>query len=357
MSNPPSHDFTNAPANLGRRGLVAGGNWIVDHVKIIDSWPPQDALVNILDQTKANGGSPYNILIDLARLGADFALLGIGLVGDDDDGQYVRQDCTRYGIDQTRLQTTRAVATSYTDVMTVKSTGRRTFFHQRGANAHLGPEHFDFRGVVARHFHLGYALLLDRLDAEQKGVPAMATVFAAAREAGMTTSLDCVSESSDRFASVVRPVLGEVDLFFANDFEAERITGIPVRTGENLDRKAAERATRRLVELGVRQWAVLHFPEGACACSNKGEFIWQGSVRIPASEIRGAAGAGDAFAAGVLFGWHEGWNFSESLRVGVCAAASCLRDVTCSGGVLSREESLQFGNQWGFREYSGENGT
>jgi len=338
-----------------RRGLVAGGNWIVDHVKSIDAWPPQDALVNILDQTKANGGSPYNILVDLARLGADFALLGVGLVGDDDDGQYVRHDCTRYGIDQTRLQTTRTVATSYTDVMTVKSTGRRTFFHQRGANALLGPEHFDFNGIEARHFHLGYALLLDRLDAETNGVPAMATVFAAARAAGLTTSLDCVSESSDRFASVVRPVLGEVDLFFANDFEAERITGITVRSGEKLNRNAAESAARRLVELGVRQWAVLHFPEGACACSKNGDVIWQGSVRIPAAEIRGAAGAGDAFAAGVLFGWHEGWGFTESLRVGVCAAASCLRDVTCSEGVVTKDESLRSGSEWGFHDLANGN--
>lgn len=31
-----------------------------------------------------------------------------------------------------------------TDVMTVESTGERTFFHHRGANAELGSEHFDF---------------------------------------------------------------------------------------------------------------------------------------------------------------------------------------------------------------------
>jgi len=350
MSKSHSEGVADLSPTKHRRGLVAGGNWIVDHVKIIDAWPPQDALVNILDQTKANGGSPYNILIDLARLGAKFPLESIGLVGDDADGAYIRADCKRHGIGTRQLQTTGGAATSYTDVMTVRSTGRRTFFHQRGANALLGPEHFDFSGTTARHFHLGYALLLDRLDGQINGEPATSIVFSAARQAGLTTSLDCVSESSNRFASVVRPVLGDVDLFFANDFEVERITGIPVRAGEKLDRKAAGDAAVRLIELGVRQWAILHFPEGACACSATGDLVWQGSVRLPASEIRGAAGAGDAFAAGVLLGWHEGWGFKENLQLGVCAAASCLRDVTCSDGIAARGECLESAKQLGYRE-------
>ena len=59
---------------------MAGGNWIVDHVKMIDRWPPQDALANIRSQFSSNGGSPYNVLKDLARLGASFPLEGVGLV-------------------------------------------------------------------------------------------------------------------------------------------------------------------------------------------------------------------------------------------------------------------------------------
>src|SRR4051812_34367536 len=30
-----------------RNGILAGGNWIIDHVKIIDTWPAQDALANM----------------------------------------------------------------------------------------------------------------------------------------------------------------------------------------------------------------------------------------------------------------------------------------------------------------------
>ena len=333
-----------------RRGLLAGGNWIIDYVKLIDTWPPQDALATIVGQSWGNGGSPYNVLKDLARLGAAFPLEAVGLVGDDANGSLIRDDCRAHHIDTTQLAVTAAAATSYTDVMTVKTTGRRTFFHQRGANALLGPEHFDFRRTRARLFHLGYALLLDSLDAPgPDGRPRLAEVFARARAAGLATSLDCVSDTSDRFHTVVTPVLPCVDTLFANDYEAEKLTGRSLRRGETLERGAVEDAARALVGLGVRGWALIHFPEGACACSADGSIVWQPSVNVPAAAIAGLAGAGDAFAAGVLLGLHEEWPMMRSLTLGVCAAAASLHHPTCSESVRPAAECLALGDRLGFR--------
>ncbi|MGA7130516.1 MAG: carbohydrate kinase family protein, partial [Chthoniobacterales bacterium] len=61
-----------------RSGILAAGNWIVDHVKVIDIWPSQDALAIIQSETDGNGGSPFNVLIDLSRLGANFPLQAAG---------------------------------------------------------------------------------------------------------------------------------------------------------------------------------------------------------------------------------------------------------------------------------------
>src|SRR5215212_6622960 len=148
-----------------RSGVIAGGNWIVDHVKMIDRWPPQDALANIISQESSNGGSPYNVLKNLARLGATFPLEAVGRIGDDEAGRFIRGDCARHRIDATRLLNSSRAPTSYTDVMTESGTGRRTFFHCRGANADLAASDFDFTHTNARIFHLGYLLLLDALDA------------------------------------------------------------------------------------------------------------------------------------------------------------------------------------------------
>ena len=335
-----------------RSGVMAGGNWIVDHVKMIDRWPPQDALANIRSQFSSNGGSAYNVLKNLGRMGAAFPLEAVGLVGDDEAGKFIRDDCAVHRIDTTRLLRSQTTPTSYTDVMTEQGSGRRTFFHCRGANAELAPEHFDFSRSASRIFHLGYLLLLDRLD-EASGTGTAATeVFRAARAAGMKTSADVVSEHSDRFARVVRPALPEIDYLFVNEFEIAQVTGIETVRDGQIDRPAIERAAAELIRGGVREWVLVHFPAAVLAYGSKGQTLWQPSVRVPPSHIQGAAGAGDAFASGVLFGLHEAWPMQEALKLGVCAAAASLAHPTCSEGIVPRAECLALGTRFGFNELS-----
>jgi sugar/nucleoside kinase (ribokinase family) len=333
-----------------RSGILAGGNWIVDRAKIIDLYPAQDALANILQETLSNGGAPYNVLIDLARLRAPFPLAAVGLVGEDPEGEFIRADCRAHGIETRQLYPCKEAPTSYTDVMTVQSTGRRTFFHRRGANAFLDAEHFDFAQSKARIFHLGYLLLLDRLDRPD---PKYGTVAAAllerAQAAGFKTSVDLVSEDSDRFAQVARPALRHCDYCVLNEFEAERTTGIEIMHRGGADLDAARKAARELIKAGVREWVVIHFPAGALAVSASGCELAQPSVNLPQAQIAGTVGAGDAFAAGVLLGLHEDVPMEVALKYGVCAAAASLTDPTSSRGVKPLSECLEDGEAFGFR--------
>ena len=270
-------------------------------------------------------------------------------MGNDKTGDAILADCAAHRIDVAQLQRTPMVATSYTDVMTVRTTGRRTFFHQRGANALLGPEHFDFTRVTAKIFHLGYLLLLDRLDTlSADGQTDAAEVLRRASAAGLRTSADCVSDQSGRFRAVAAPSLPHVDYFFANDFEAEKLTGVVLRKEQRLDPRAVRAAARALLEAGVREWVLIHFEEGAFAASREAE-VWQPSLRVPAGDIRGAAGAGDAFAAGVLYGLHEDWPIAESLRLAVSAAAASLYDPRCSSSLGPVEECRRLAEQLGFK--------
>lgn len=331
-----------------RSGILAGGNWIVDYVKILNTWPTQDSLATILTESASNGGAPYNVLKDLARLGAPFPLSAVGLIGEDPFGQRILDDCRAHAIDVMQLQRTPAQPTSYCDVMTVQGTGRRTFFHRRGANALLGPEHFDFSRTNAKRFHLGYLLLLDRLDAfEPDGITGGARVLRAARAAGLRTSLDCVSDNSDRFLPVAKPALPHVDCFFANDFEASRLTGISVVDEASRDPLKLRAAAHELLKAGVREWVFVHSAHGVFAASAS-EDVWQPSVRVPPDHIKGAAGAGDALAAGILLGLHEGWPIARCLKLGVTAAAASLYDATCSAAVKPIADCLQLGERLGF---------
>jgi sugar/nucleoside kinase (ribokinase family) len=114
--------------SASRRGLLAGGNWIIDQVKLIDVFPKLEQLANIRSQSQGTGGAPYNVLLDLAKLGADFPLYGAGLVGKDALGQFILDDCRKHNIDSKYIRATADANTSYTDVMTEESNGRRTFF-------------------------------------------------------------------------------------------------------------------------------------------------------------------------------------------------------------------------------------
>jgi len=338
------------------RGLLAGGNWIIDQVKLIDVYPQPEQLSNIRSQSQGTGGAPYNVLVDLAKSGAPFPLYGAGLVGKDPLGEEIFDVCRRHGIDTRYLGTTPKAPTSYTDVMTEQGHGRRTFFHARGANALWHGAGLDFERTRPRIFHLGYLLLLDALDQpDPKFGTRAARLLAQAQRAGVKTCVDVVSEDSDRFAKIVNPALRYVDYCILNEIEAGKTTGFKIRLpGGELDTVAARHAAGALLQQGVRELVVIHFPEGAFARTRRGEDYWQGSLKLPPSFIAGTAGAGDGFCAGVLLGLHEGWDLPRSLLTGVCIAAASLSHATCTAGVKSLNNSLALARKFGFDPALGE---
>jgi len=336
-------------ANI-RSGLLAGGNWIIDQVKMVDVYPQPEQLANIRSQSQGTGGAPFNVLVDLARSGTPFPLFAAGLVGRDALGKEILQTCRRYKIDVRHLGTTPKAPTSYTDVMTEQGHGRRTFFHARGANALWCGDDLDFKKLNARIFHLGYLLLLDALDEPDARFGTQAArLLARAQAAGVRTSVDVVSEDSDRFARIVNPALKHVDYCILNEIEAGKTTGFKIRPpGGQLDTVALRHAAGALLQQGVRELVVVHFPEGAFARTRKGDDYWQPSLKLPRNYIAGTAGAGDAFCAGVLYGLHEGWDLQRCLLTGVCIAAASLSDATCTAGVRPLSNSLALARKFGF---------
>src|SRR5260221_11772532 len=264
---------------LERNGIIAGGTWVLDHTKIIDFFPAQDALANVLAVPSRNGGGPSTGLVGLARLGAPFPLADVGVLGDDAGGEHIRDDCHKHHIDTRQLHITKEAPTSYSDVMTVKSTGRRTFFHRRGANMFLDAEHFDFTQSDARILYLGYLLLLDRLhQPEPLSGTGAASVLQRAQKTGVKTILDLVSEDGDRFTQILRPALKFCDYCVVNEFEAERTTGIEIVREGRVDLDAACKAAKELLATGVREWVVIHFPAGAIAVGSSGRELPQATI-------------------------------------------------------------------------------
>jgi sugar/nucleoside kinase (ribokinase family) len=334
-----------------RKGILGAGNWIVDHVKVIDAWPNQDTLANILSDYRGTGGSPCNLLIDLAKLGAKFPLIGAGIIGQDEAGDWILETCKDIGVNTDLIMRRSEQPTSYTDVMTVASTGRRTFFHQRGANALFDGDSISLENSNAKIFHLGYLLLLDRLDqpSARYGTNA-AELLQNASSLGFITSVDVVSEESERFARIVLPALPFIDIIFLNEFEAGQATSLKIRQDDQINVSVLLKSAEALLGAGVRRWIIIHFPEGALAISRKGERLYQPSLKVPPDHIGGAVGAGDAFAAGLLLGYHDGRSMEECLVYAVSAAAASLRHPSTSGSVVHISSCLALAAEYGYRD-------
>ena len=200
--------------------VVLAGNILLDVVKQVDVWPEQGHLATILGQRRACGGSVCNTGVFLKTLDPSFEVCACGKVGSDDYGDWLCAFLSKKGLDISRVRRTDAAPTSFTDVMSVVGTGERTFFHARGANALFTPDDIDLDALGCDLFHLGYLLLLDGLDApnDEYGTVA-ARLLHDVQERGIPTSVDLVSEQSDRFVRIVRPALKYCDHLVVNEFE------------------------------------------------------------------------------------------------------------------------------------------
>ena len=335
---------------MNRQGILAAGNFIVDRIKRIDLYPAENMLATIDDETRSNGGGPYNLLKDLAAMGAGYPLLAAGRIGEDADGEWIRQDCHEHGIDTAGLASDAENPTSYTEVMTVRDTGRRTFFHRRGANARFNGGNLDFSNCHARMFHLAYLMLLDGLDAfAADGRTHASHLLERASAAGLVTSIDIVSTEHPRFREIVLSALPHTDHLLINEVEASRVLEREIDPANSQELLAA---ARELLAGGVRVGVVLHTQFGAVSVRASGEFHSQGAVTVPTNYIRGANGAGDAFAAGYLHGVHEKYPVPAALELAVCTAAACLADASPSAGLVPIDACLALGWSHGFSTFS-----
>ena len=262
----------------------------------IDEYPNEWDLTTIRDGIKKTTvGSLCNVIIELAKLDPKLTLFAVGQIGTDDNAKLIKEKLSEYSnINMERIK--EKGETSFTAVMSSLKNKQRTFFQFRGANAEICEEHFDWDKLNVDLMHIGYILLLDALDAEdeQYGTK-MARLLAKAKERGIKTSIDIVSEMGNRFKKIVPPALKYVDYCIINEIEAQQATGVLLHDGTRLLKENMKKALEELFSMGVSTWAVIHAPEGGYAMDKSGEYIEIDSLRLPDGYIKGTVGAGTHF--------------------------------------------------------------
>ncbi|HET6440638.1 MAG TPA: carbohydrate kinase family protein [Anaeromyxobacter sp.] len=323
-----------------RRGILAVGNLLVDKTHRIPAYPPESLLVVINETSTSLGGGPVNVLFDLSQVDPALPLSIAGVVGNDEDGSFIRAECRRRGIDTSHIATAADRPTSFTHVMMSERNATRTFFHWHGSNSRLDVEHVRTLDGPARIAHLAYLLLLEGLDLPDaeygsKGAHALAIL----KEKGYRTSLDVISAPDpERYRRLVVPALPHTDYLIVNEVEAAGMTGTTPAAGEKgVDWEAALHQCRRILELGVKELAAIHFTEGAVALTRSGEHGRQQSYHVPKEQVVSTLGAGDAFCAGMLYGIHERYPLDLCLKLGVALAHFNVFAASATGGAVPLE--------------------
>lgn len=313
-------------------GIAVAGSILVDIINTIPGYPAEGELSPIQAVSKAAGGCVPNVAIDLKRLCPELDVYAAGKVSDDENGAFALRLLRENYVDTSNIIISPRGNTSFTQVMSVEN-GQRTFFTYPGSSADFGAEDMDFDTLCPKMLHLGYFLLLQKIDGGD-GLK----ILREASAHGIRTSVDMISENSGRYRLVL-PCLPYTDYLIVNELEAGRLADI-----EPAPEKLPAIA-EKLIRLGVREKVVIHYREGSLCRSADGTLTELESVTLPEGYIRGTTGAGDAFCAGVLLGLYRGLSDREILHYGRSAAAMSLRAPDAVSGVATIGEALELCGQ------------
>lgn len=274
--------------------------------------PGKEVLVD--DVVMTLGSASAICAMGLARLGTPVTF--IGKVGTDPWGEYCVEKMMNGGIDPTSIIQDPALRTGVT--VSITSPRDRALVSFLGSIAALTAEDVpddSLRGFA--HLHVSSYFLQEGL---RQGCRAL---FARARAAGLTTSLDPGFDPSERWGVDIRRTLEETDLFFPNEVELAGITG-QTDVAEAL-RRLDNGRTRTIAKLGAR----------GCMTLEEGRPL---AVPVFPTDPLDTTGAGDSFDAGFLHAWLAGLPLRDCLLWAAACGSLSTRGLGGTSRQADREE-------------------
>lgn len=272
------------------------------------------------------GGCAANVATSLARLGIRTAVTG--RVGSDVFGDFIVNDLRAKGIDTSAIHRSTSIGTSKTVVLPVIGEDRR-FIHTFGANAEFSETDIALDTLPENGIlYLGGFLIMPALKAG-----AVADLFRAARQRGITTVLDVVVPVGDASDSMrqLTDILPFTDYFLPNDEEAHALTG----------ETDPYRQATRFRDAGCKTVLITQGNGGTLLLSET-QRMEIGTYPV---EFVDGSGSGDAFAAGFITGLVEGWEMERTLKFASAIGASACTKLGCTTGVFTRAEAEAFMEQ------------
>jgi len=257
------------------------------------------------------GGGAANAPSALARMGIPVAVFS--KVGDDLNGEFIRRELGKVGVDTSGFCVSSTESTPFTFVA-VHAGGDRTFIHTPGANMTFSPGDLDLGKVFAADFLLYHDLyVLPEFD----GKPA-AAMLAEAQKRGVVTFLD------EDFGYGPHPEPLEAMLPYCDYFIPSYHDLSGIYPGASPDEMAGA-----LLARGARH-VVLKIEQEGCLVA------WENQRhRVPClpAKVVDTTGAGDCWDAGFIAALAQGEDILTAARVGNACAAFGIEAIGGSTGV------------------------
>ncbi len=293
------------------------------------------------------GGSPTNISVGVRRLGLRSALLTA--VGDDLVGDFVLHFLNTVGV-ETRFIPRKPGRRTSAVLLGIEPPDRfpLVFYRDNCADVAITIDDVLATPIAdAKVFQfVGTNLAVDPLRS--------ATLFAAewARRSGVTVVLD-VDFRPDQwhdpraFGVAIRTALPLVDIVIGTDDELNAAmlrehAHVSVQHSQISSARVAgdpEAAVQAMLAAGVKAVVRKRGAHGSQVYTREGEVI-----DVPAFpvEVVNVLGAGDAFAAGLIYGYTQGWGWYKSARLGNACGAILVTKPGCANFMPTLDEVEAF---------------
>jgi sugar/nucleoside kinase (ribokinase family) len=254
---------------------------------------------------EASGGSAANTIAGIASFGGKAGF--IGKVRDDQLGDVFRHDIHAIGVQFDTPSATDGPPTARAFIF-VTPDAERTMQTYLGACVDLGPDDVDAGLISSAEVVYLEGYLWDPPHAKEAFVKAATIAHEAGRKVSLTLSdAFCVDRHRDSFIDLVD---NHVDILFANEDEITSLYQV-----DEFD--AALQHVRG------------HCDIAALTRSEKGSVVLaNGEIHVvdaqPVAQVVDTTGAGDAYAAGFLYGFTHGRSFHDCARLGGVAAAEII---------------------------------
>lgn len=330
---------------MEKKGITVAGSLIADVFYEVDTYPKESFLTNVRG-TSLNVGGTGNIILDLAKLDKNLTVKVCAAMGDDERAEGIKEIFSKYPNIDTENMTFEGVSPTCM-VMNAQDTKQRTFFFMAGATDDFDISYIDWDTINTKIFQLEYLLLLKKVDEPDSEFGTHgARILNEAKKHGMLTSIDIVSEQSERAKKVVTSALKYTDICCINELEAEMVTGVELEKSGYSREKMLE-AMRKIKALGVSKWVVIHAKDfGYGYDCQTDELYYSPSLDVPREYIKGKTGAGDAYCSGILYAAHEDKTLPEALNIARCCSAASLSENNGTDGMRPFEEIMKLEKEY-----------